>query len=130
MPNLRTSFTESDVSWDKLERGPTIRSVPSLEGTPSLTFDPKPQLPSSPEADREAILRALYDDRMELINLDALGKLPGSDRVRLVDLEREIDKWEAPDRTFSADHMWRELEETAAMALELRTRIQAKKSGR
>lgn len=129
MPSRVTSFTEAVVSWGESVELPTIRSVTLHDArTLPLSVDARTQDAISSETDRGAILRALYDDRMELIDLDVLGKLTPSDRLRLHDLEREIDKWEAPDRRLPSDRIWRELEQIATNALDLRAQIQAKKN--
>ena len=78
-------------------------------------------------AERDALIRALYKDRSELVELELLGDIGPDDRFRLAELEREIDRWEVRDRANSTDDVWSELENIARDTLQLQTSIEAKK---
>jgi hypothetical protein len=84
---------------------------------------------SSHRADRDAILRSLYDDRADLIDAEALGRLSEDDRARLSDIDREIERWEAVERQEhrAASDLWQRLEQIAHGSLDLQAQIEGLK---
>jgi hypothetical protein len=78
--------------------------------------------------DRTAILESLYQDRRELLVLETTGRLKAEDKDRLADIEREIDRWEAPLAPSRNSDVWAEIEALARDTLGLQGEIASKKA--
>jgi hypothetical protein len=77
--------------------------------------------------DRTAILESLYQDRRELLTLEMIGRLKADDKDHLADIEREIDRWEAPLAPSRDSDVWAEIEALARDTIGLQGEIESKK---
>ena len=82
---------------------------------------------------RNAILKSLYEDRGPLIDAKLAGVITTDDLARLVDIDREIERWEAEELRATEpvqDTVWQKLDALANRTLALRAKIEARRSSR
>jgi hypothetical protein len=75
------------------------------------------------EADRRAILEDCYEARRSLVEAKLLGKATSSQLRELVEIDREIDRWEGMARESARDGVWDELEALARDVAALNARV-------
>jgi hypothetical protein len=130
MPTLQTSEPSQGVASSsefdtKIERGSAIAQTAAAAPAQIGLATSLGGHEHSEGDDRRALLRALYADRGELIDQEAMGRLAEPDRIRLRDINVEIDRWER-QTSAPADDVWRELEELARETMGIQASIEAK----
>lgn len=122
---LETPILEQKLSpRAALERpGPSLGAdAPFAGATPAALATPE---------DRDAILRALYDERRAILQAKRLGRAAELDDQRLADIQDYIAFWEAADdREQRSDEIWMKLDAIAGRVLGVQAEIERSKQRR